>query len=837
MSEQPADKENVAPRQFPYKVRKPNRRHTLLPVAPRSILKTSLDENQTIAIIPKNKTKKRRVSFATDVDVRSIIHRTYEKDGYAEPSGFRPRRRDSLQLQPRRFSLVGHSQSPQIVDDEADDFSQVVQKVSASSVEEDNLSQPMEMSVELNQEVRQMVRENYGYETLEQPDVPDLAATFSQIDEEDTMEFTQPVPKQTVEPEEEIENSQPMEFTQPIRAADPVDESMELTQPVKRDEEADTGMEFTQPIRQEVRAPVKAFSVPEPDSQEQMEFTQPIREFVKPFSPTVEATPPRQTKTANSTPGSSARSQKIRTDEYGSPQSASKNSVLEFTGLSKPKDIVESLKQLEEEEEEHKEANTSVDTSAVDESIIIAEKVPLAEVTMDSENDDDEANYDDEDDDYVHVTLPQFLNQVQVQFYDHIGPSERELTVTSEGSGSQGLHKYVDAVTEFPNFDYFYHLIAQRKSGIDRSQKTIKDFTEGVVNNNPTSVREFYESNDEVQKDLKVNYQALASLARSIAEHGNLVFMTSSLEGLLKSYENRKMSVNSQFADMEDIREAFSEEHQKCVKRRAELSKTLALLQDKQKNLANVDTNRLEELKVQLEAAQARNAALKERKEVLDREISEEGANLKVVSSTLLETTEEDRKLKEELAAIRLPSETELERLHQQFSSIQQSVGLKLVNLTDTRLELQLGNEFEIGIDLSTGNRTVALRSSNSEFSGLHKKYVSTLEAMTGSSLREYLSLVTESYRQFSVLVKELKIVSLYYQFRQFEDRFAFTVAKADKYSLEVNFAVDQVLSFTSPVKIHTQLVRLCNEDVTESAILNGVTNCANLGLFQRMVI
>ncbi|KAG7851174.1 hypothetical protein KL941_000843 [Ogataea angusta] len=862
-SEFAPEKENVAPQKFPYKVRKPNRRHTLLPVPPRSILKASADQNHTIAIIPKNKSKKRRVSFATDVDVRSIIHRTHETDENQHSVGFHPRRRDSLQITPsysqKRISFFERNDNSPSAD-ENEDCSQVVDKVKFSPglIEEDNLSQPMEMSEELNAEVRDLVRRNYDSEpeTFEPADAPNLEATFNQIDEEDTMELTQPVKRPealNTESVLELEVSQPMDFTQPVRLENSADENTGLSQ-----QEPEDSMEITQAIRHDHGEPIDTEETMEmtqinksvADSQEPMELTQPVRAVARDLSSSSLKTPPRSDKSHISTPNSSARAQKIRTDEFGSPQSASKESVLDLGELTKPKDIIQNLKRAEEQQDEvdarqkeegqgeqkddeYKEQNASADMSAFEESIIIAEKVPLAEVTMDSEN--EEPNFEDEDDDYVHVTLPQFLNQVQVQFYDNIGPSERELTVASEGSGSQALHKYVDAVTEFPNFDYFYHLIAQRKSGIDRSQKSIDDFSEAIINNNPTSVREFYESTDEVQKDLKVNYQALASLARTIAEHGNLVFMTNSLEGLLKSYENRKASVNSQVADMEEIRAAFTSEYQNGVKRKADLTKTLALLQDRQKNFANVDLDKLEQLKSRVEAAQERNARLGESKAKLQKEIAEEEDMFKRVSTELLEAHEEDKRLKKRVMELKLPSQNELDLLQRQFVDLQRTTQVELLVLNEKEFKVQIMKELGISVDLSTGARTLTISPTNMQFTDLYSRFAASLQSVKGVCLRDYFVQVQQSYKQFKELVRELCILQLYYQFQQKGNDVVITITKSDLYKLDAKFNVDELLSFSGPVRVTTQLVSLCGNEFAADDILKNALTETSLNILQRI--
>ncbi|KAG7877319.1 hypothetical protein KL938_004075 [Ogataea parapolymorpha] len=861
-SEFSTEKENVAPQQFPYKVRKPNRRHTLLPVPPRSILKASADQNHTIAIIPKNKSKKRRVSFATDVDVRSIIHRTHEADENHSSIGFHPRRRDSLQIIPsysqKRISFFGRNDNPPSAD-ENEDCSQVVDKIQMSPglIEEDNMSQPMEMSEELNAEVRELVRKSYDIETetFEPTEAPNLEATFNQIDEEDTMELTQPVKRPEAADAEsvvELEASQPMEFTQPVRLESNVDEntgflqhepedSMEMTQAIRCNHEEPLDMEETMEMTR--------INKPAADSQEPMELTQPVRTVARDLISSSLKTPPRSEKSHISTPGSGARAQKIRTDEFGSPQSASKDSMLDLGELTRPRDIIQNLKKAElqdeenvsqkedgqdqQEDDEFKEQNESAEMSAFEESIIIAEKVPLAEVTLDSEN--EVANFEDEDDDYVHVTLPQFLNQVQVQFYDNIGPSERELTVTSEGSGSQALHKYVDAVTEFPNFDYFYHLIAQRKSGIDRSQRSINDFSEAIINNNPTSVREFYESTDEVQKDLKVNYQALASLARTIAEHGNLVFMTNSLEGLLKSYENRKASVISQVADMEEIRAAFTSEYQKSVKRKADLTKTLALLQDRQKNFANVDLDRLELLKSRVEAAQEQNARLREAKAKLQKEIAEKEEIFKHVSTQLLEAQEEDKRLKKRVMELKLPSQNELDLLQQQFVDLQRTTQVELLVLNEKEFKVQIMKELQISVDLSTGARTLRVFPTSPQFQDLYTRFAARFQSIEGAGLKDYLIQVQHSYKHFKELVRELRILQLYYQFQQKENDMIISITKSDLYKLEAKFNVDDLLSFSEPVKVTTQVVNLCGSEFAADDILTNALSETSLNILRRM--
>lgn len=352
------------------------------------------------------------------------------------------------------------------------------------------------------------------------------------------------------------------------------------------------------------------------------------------------------------------------------------------------------------------------DTSEMESSLIGTEMIPLAEVTADhTENQED---YDSDnsftDDNHVNVSLDVFLNDVNVQFFDNIGPSESEIeqtlvfnpdsrsslassspsTVSSNSTTStptthlhnkkSNLIDYIDACTNIPYYHYIVHLINQYKSSIQSIATMVNTFSNDLLESNPTAIREYYQQIDEVKNDLCTNYQAIATFTRKQAKCQNTRFVGSLLGQLSLSYERANQLLEADLAKAIEWRRGVLIERQHMIERKVELDQYIQKLNALKDNWSSIN---VENIKKSNEELRSNRSQIQETKH----DIAETSESITLKNSLLLEKRARKERLLQEIKELKLkinkskvPTKQDLGALRDQLLELEKEKSIKLVS-------------------------------------------------------------------------------------------------------------------------------------------------------------
>lgn len=197
-------------------------------------------------------------------------------------------------------------------------------------------------------------------------------------------------------------------------------------------------------------------------------------------------------------------------------------------------------------------------------SLIATEMVPLAEITTDSFGSD---NYDSQDDSQI-----------------------------DDRSTKSNLLDYIEAANNIPQYHYLIHLITQYRTSIANIRTIVSDFSQHVLENNPMSIREYYEQTEELKVDLKINYQAIANFARKQAKNENMKFLVNLLKQLIESYEKLNAECETELAKAMEWRRGLLLERQNMIACQVETGKKISMLIQKKEMWGNTDKNKWKEV-------------------------------------------------------------------------------------------------------------------------------------------------------------------------------------------------------------------------------------------------
>ncbi|VEU21875.1 DEKNAAC102849 [Brettanomyces naardenensis] len=793
-------KENTPPyKDFKFEIKMPNRRHTLVPS--HSILKPTTEDNNTIAVIPSNKGEKRRVSFAPEVTLHKIT--THYSHYPAKPSRSEKAvsRRSSLpslhsyskdrtagrSILKLTVAEAGDADLSETSSDE--DYSQRVNKVKVgpidssvmgSHIDEDNSTQTMEFSTDLTDQIRGQQNEilkqnsNGGADS----DQKELSATdvfqeavrdLQEDDQTHTMDLTQlEGTRGTSELDSDAEHT--MEFTQLVnKKPDSV---------IVADNDTAT-MDFSR------RTSLGEIS--EIDETKTMELTGPV---VRSESP-------------------NKRHLDLTGTEYDEGHEAKRMKVVKEV----VSDAVESV------------ANSSYSEQ------LDTEMIPLAEVSTEIEDDGgsqvttdlyEEEDDDDDDDGYENVTLSSFLDEVNVQFFDSIDPSERELSADVDDSHKASLVEYVKAVNSIPDFRYFEHLIKQYRNSIHSIRGIVLDFEKNVKENNPTSIKEYYEQTDELRRDLKINYQALASFAREQAKKENLSYLINLLEQLKKSYQDSGRLLDVQMEKVIEIRKRILLRQQTLIEQKSELQAEITKLQHQQASVSDESREALKKLKVKISAEITKKNEIESQIHGLKQKAEGEAPTLDAQAATNKQLKDENSALRDQLQTLKVPTEDELAALRAKFTELEMGSQVRLVYLTDELLKVSVMNDVEVSVDLSTGDRSLDIVYRNRELTGLLSELKKYLECLNIVPLKGYIAEVRNTWAKFKSLVKDLMMMKLRYESvsNGEPDKDSLVLYSSGHYKLTISYKKDDLLRFGEPIKVDADLVVLGDGEANPSSVL-----------------
>lgn len=427
-------------------------------------------------------------------------------------------------------------------------------------------------------------------------------------------------------------------------------------------------------------------------------------------------------------------------------------------------------------------------------SLVGTEMIPLAEVTGDfTENQDD---YDSDnsftDDNHINVSLDTFLSDVNVQFFDYIGPSEMEIsqtlkfnpniksspesssspstttTTTSSSSSTPFTHSqaksnlmdFIDSCINIPYYHYVIHLINQYRSSIQSISTMVNTFSNDVLEFNPTAIREYYQQADDLKSDLSTNYQAIASFTRKQAKCQNLRFVSSLLEQLILSYERTNLGLEKELNKAFEWRRNVLIERQRMIEKKMELDQYITSLNTLKDNWNSMDIERMKRANQDMIAQNELKNSTKQKISEISKSL---GSKSKVLDSKrkkkedLLKEIEE---LKRDIANKTIPEKLDLEKVREQLIHLEKEKSIKL--LSSNPISLLIFDTLKIVFKkLNMNEYEVSLESMKSElfkpFSPLFDQFVfQNTKTVKASEVNIYLKGLIQSWKVFSSVWKEL---------------------------------------------------------------------------------
>jgi len=799
-------KENVHPpkkhSEFKFDTKKINRRHTLQPL--RSILKPTVDDYNTIAVIPGNK-EKRRVSFAPEVTLHKITHYTRYPDKSLLRTNverlLESQRRISLppvtgtffnknrldefmkNLTAGRLSLGALTSDKQL--DRVSELEITDGKIndgnSSDEIDEDNSTQTMDLSTEIVPAAsnNQLVLQESQSQS-EEPDANDMFQDAVQDLQEDntttTMNMTAIVPSHTNIPKIE-EVSLSGDDTRTSRLSIVSDDNTKAMEIGSRRstisqksaigvEEADETktMELTGSVGSQMGAPKAVSPVEKPTNKRPLEIT------------SAEYDQGHTTKRQRLSISSITRNTvKQKVEEESPVKKEIAKEVVVKSG------VVES--DISTNEEDQNIPNIDAANSSYSEQLT-TELVPLAEVSnesiqmtmesntessfgqIESDHDTDDMSEADSEYNYQNVELSEFLDEVGVQFFDFIGPTERAQSVDFDTSHKASLIEYVKSANSIPEFRYFEHLITQYRSSIQNIRGIVSDFEKNVGENNPTSIREYYEQSDLLRQDLKLNYQALASFARQKAKKENLTYLMGLLKQLRKSYMDSDALLDVQLEKVLDIRKGILLSQQKLIERKAKLRGELAELVRKRKNINSDDLIQCRNLRATINETLSKQKEIETEIKSLHSKSSSEEQEVGIIESNIASLEGMVSNANDRLQSIKVPSNMEIADLRTRLSKLQKSSEVEILSIKTDYLKIRVQGLVSVDVSFSGEIKSLEVRSSGDKTNDIllldFKEEL--LKQKPGPDFIEYIDKIKSLTSAFKSLIRDLTVIKLRYE-------------------------------------------------------------------------
>ncbi|TID30253.1 hypothetical protein CANINC_001133 [Pichia inconspicua] len=829
-----------------------NRRHTLVPG--RGILKAAADDNNTINVLTDIMMKeKRRVSFAPEV--------TLHKINYARANeGRKLKRRSSLtgnpasqetedagsklttsrylgkvyELPPKNDANGQHS-----TDDKQSSNESLQDKSDQFIVDEE--TQTMEMSLELTNQIKKqqdVIREQIIHEEntqitpnthsslrdlFEEVDqeldadtsnsqhmnvTPDPEVDSEELDMTETFHFR---PNNEIEPQENQFYNPENDIGNRVNESNVIgddDQTMEFTQPISKDlasvvqsenNSVNSSMDLTDP------APKSDIGMNDTDYEETMELTIAVNEKSNTEMETPEMLM-RESEEDLSRSNGIAQECEFRTTEV--PMSS--NIVIQ-----NPHRILTQTDQVPNKRDSDfaDEINASLisyrDTSEMETSLIETEMVPLAEVTVDmTENGDTyESDHSFSDDNYINISLDVFLHDVNVQFFDKIGPSKNEvdqtlalnsdfrssvslspssmsssvtstpLSISASNTDSKStIADLIDACVNIPYYHYLVHLITQYKSSIQSISTMVNTFCNDLLESNPTAIREFYQQSEDVKLDLCTNYQALATVTRKQTKLQNMKFVSGLLEQLSLSYERVNQTMEDELSKTLEWRKSVLIERQKMIEKKVELDQELQKLNVLKDSFASIDMDKFLKNKVEIDAYEEKKNRTKKKIAEIDELTNEKIVSLDNKKMKRKQLMEDINFLKEEVEKKTVPTASDLESLSKRLAELELEKDVKLIDvysnayLFSERLQVQFK---PYSGDLDLVMLSYKDSSEFAPFNAIADLFVTSNQKTIkrGEKFQELKKLV-HSWRQFILLWKDLLMIHYVYSCTINDDQF-----------------------------------------------------------------
>jgi hypothetical protein len=506
--------------------------------------------------------------------------------------------------------------------------------------------------------------------------------------------------------------------------------------------------------------------------------------------------------------------------------------------------------------------NDEKDSSEMETSLIGTEMIPLAEVTGDyTENQDYDSDNSFTDDNHVNVSLDVFLNDVNVQFFDNIGPTENEIEQTLEfhaglrsppsvsspstfssvsnastpssnlSSKKSNLIDYIETCANIPYYHYIVHLINQYKSSIQSISTIVNTFSNDLLESNPTAIREYYQQLEDFKNELRTNYQAIASFTRKQAKFQNMRFVASLLEQLSSSYERANQLLEADLTKALEWRRGVLIERQQMIEKKVELDQYLQKLNALKDNWNSLN----------IEKIKKSNETLKNYRndiEITKQQISETSKLLSSKNRSLIEKKRRREQLLMQIEELQskvnrstVPTVDELKILREKLLKLEKEKSIKLISMDD--ITLLIMNSLKVAFhkasnDEYTVNLTVEDVNKFQPFSVLIDNFLKNHQnqLLKGENIIEYIKSLVLIWKKFIKIWKDLLSISFLHSGNIDGNIFKFEVVVStyldfDQKKFEVEASLDDVMGSENPINVKLTTKNLVNSNTEYNKLLD----------------
>lgn len=510
------------------------------------------------------------------------------------------------------------------------------------------------------------------------------------------------------------------------------------------------------------------------------------------------------------------------------------------------------------------------------------EMVPLAEVSVDIEEQDN-ANFEsadilEDDDNYINVTLETFLRDINVQFYESIGPSEKEIEDTinlgkSIGDGSsespnqtsvgsfsssssnavtpirptnttdaddtpdlggggsatddtqrrQTLLDYIDSANNELFYHYLSHIINQYRSSIGTISNMVTKFSHDVSESNLLTMREYYNQESDVKMDLRTNYQSLASFTRKKSQNENLLFISGLIEQLIESYSKSKEELVTELENAMEWRKNVLMERQQMIETKLELSKIVEKLLKVKNEWSVLDIPKWKEISQQIKTVSQENLQLElQIKDLIDSQaVKQDQLNeLQIERNSLnKEVTELQGKLK----TAKLPIDLELSQLSEKLRKIEIETGVRMIN--EDPLHLIVKGDLKVLFSLNDGIEIEILRLHHFKpYEDLVNIFIHNFQEQNQQLDKfEFIKELKNEWYSFKQIWKELAMI--YYLHP--------TEITQEGFEVDYKIGKAKFICSTKDLINKNQPIKIVTNDQVKFKLING--QFGNLDLFKRI--
>ncbi|KAG2733253.1 hypothetical protein G9P44_004243 [Scheffersomyces stipitis] len=621
------------------------------------------------------------------------------------------------------------------------------------------------------------------------------------------------------------QEEQTMEFTQAVNTIEPnteqVDQTMEITQSISTITKSNIG---EQEQEQEELAE---------EEETPMELTQAISTI---SSSHVQTSEPLQNTEVLSKREVSTFEQENNEQENKEKADQEQENQVNDIGLDTtvPMELTQTNNEITNigpEEKSHSTNDSNIVSMTMDEtsmimdssSISIAQevvsttKIPLAELSQVESADED---YDD----YEPVSLDDFMNDVQLKFYDDLDIDVDSINRLSVTSSSKGLNlKLADYIAGLPRIE----LLSLYRFSCEELSKNIKEgrdmflqYSKTIAVSNPILFKEYYSASEDERQVLNVKLQLVKDFSRFQSRKTWYDWRSQLTTNLLAELEDRyqRLVKDKDYLerDIVKIDVIISRSRQYLV----ELKERITSLRSFRSRLGEFSVEEALSIKKQLLLTSEKLSKLKD-------ELQNKNDELSKINDAVTETKKQKQILNEEIAEqekiVRNSRRFEMKELNticQKYSLLQKLANLKLERIEGSKVVFQFDKTFDCVFDFQKENpradysvrEDVSCQLYNPKL--LEKLSDFILPVVKGDN-------VVDNFKSFAALWKVIKKIDMDIykvsnkfpvQWIQEEGHLAFSVhyynSTGYKYLLTCKLKLDDLMNYASRMQLSGTIVR-----------------------------